>query len=163
MSKFVQLEGIARDISIFGNILLSVAKKGTNLARDLGKYFLDKRIERLIKEYITGSGITLTNNEIKDIIKVIKSLKNRGILLKEATRKITSQEEGFLNLPLMKRVLTPLTKSVLIPIRSSAGMSAAADAAIQKKIYESGTTALIILNEEMEDIVKIVKSLEELG
>ena len=39
----------------------------------------------------------------------------------------------------------------------------AADAAIQKKIYGSGTIALIISNEEMEDITKIVKSLEESG
>ena len=29
---------------------------------------------------ITDSGITLTTNEIKDIIKVIKSLENRGTL-----------------------------------------------------------------------------------
>ena len=39
----------------------------------------------------------------------------------------------------------------------------AADAAIQNKIYGSGTTALIISNEEMKDIMKIVKSLEESG
>ena len=38
-----------------------------------------------------------------------------------------------------------------------------ADAAIQKKIYRSGTTALIISNEEMEHIIKIVKSFEESG
>ena len=52
----------------------------------------------------------------------------------------------------------------------SSGMSAA-DAAIQKKIYGSGhpsdlasrTTALITLNDEMEDIMKIIKSLEESG
>ena len=71
---------------------------------------------------ITGSEITLTKNEIKDIIKVIKSLENRGVLLKGTTRKISSQEGGFLNflkplvtacLPLMKSVLTPLAKSVL--------------------------------------------------
>ena len=37
----------------------------------------------------------------------------------------------------------------------------AADAAIRKKIYGSGTAALIISNEEMEDIIKIVKLLEE--
>ena len=36
----------------------------------------------------------------------------------------------------------------------------AADEAIQKKIYVSGTTALIISNEEIEDIMKIVKPLE---
>ena len=28
-----------------------------------------------------GEGITLTDNEIKDIMKVIRSLENRGILL----------------------------------------------------------------------------------
>ena len=33
----------------------------------------------------------------KDIIKVIKSLENRGILLKGATGKITNRERGFLN------------------------------------------------------------------
>ena len=109
-----------------------------------------------------SSGITLINNEIKDIIKVIKSLENRGILLKGTTRKITGQEGGFLNflrplmtagLSLMKSVLTPLAKGFLLPFGLSAAMSAT-DEAIQKKIYRSGT------NEEMEDIMKIVKSLE---
>ena len=59
---------------------------------------------------------------------------------------------------LMKSVLTPLAKRVLIPLGLAAGMSAA-DAAIQNKIYGSGTTALITSHEEMEDI--IVKSIEE--
>ena len=40
----------------------------------------------------------------------------------------------------------------------------ATDAAIHnKKNHEPGTTALIVSNEEIEDEVKIVKSLEELG
>ena len=50
----------------------------------------------------------------------------------------------------------------MLPLGLSAGMSAA-DAAIQKKVYGSDTTALIISNEEMEDIMKIVKSIEESG
>ena len=116
-----------------------------------------------------GSGTTLTNNETKDIIKVIKSLKNTEILIKGTTTNITSQEGGFLNflrplmtagLPLVKSVRTPLAKIVFIPLRLSAGMSAV-NAAFQKKIYGSGTTSLIISNEEMEDIMKIVKSLEK--
>ena len=37
-----------------------------------------------------GSGITQTKNETKDIMKVIKSLENRGVLLIRTTRKITS-------------------------------------------------------------------------
>ena len=40
---------------------------------------------------VTSSAITLINHEIKDIIKVIKSLENRGISLKETTRKIARQ------------------------------------------------------------------------
>ena len=130
---------------------------------------VDKSLEGL--KNILGAGITLTDNQIKDIIKVIKSLENRVILLKETTRKITSQEGGSLSflrplmtagLPLMKSVLAPLTKSVLLPLGLLAGMSAA-NAEIEKKIYRSGTTALIILNKEMEDITKIVKSPEESG
>ena len=38
-----------------------------------------------------------------------------------------------------------------------------ADAPIQKKIYVLGTAALIISNEEIEDITKIVKSVEGSG
>ena len=73
---------------------------------------------------------------------VIKSLENRGILLKGTNRKIASQERGFLNLlrplvtaglPLMKSVLTSLEKHVLLPLGLSAGISAAA---VQNKIME---------------------------
>ena len=61
---------------------------------------------------------------------------------------------------LIGNVLKRLAKSVLIPLRLTAAASAT-DAAIHKKITESGTTTLIISNEEMNDIMKIVKSLEE--
>ena len=37
---------------------------------------------------ITGSGIMLINNEIKGIIKVIRSLENKQILLKGTTIKL---------------------------------------------------------------------------
>ena len=39
---------------------------------------------------IKGNGKNPRNNEIKDIMEVIKSLKNRRISLKGATRKITT-------------------------------------------------------------------------
>ena len=108
-----------------------------------------------------GDGKTLTNNEIKDIMRVIKSFEKREILLKGTTRKINSQKGGFLNfhkpimtagLPLMKSLLTPLAKSVFLSLELSVGMSSA-DGAIQKQIYWSGTPDLIISNEEMEDII----------
>ena len=64
-------------------------------------------------------------------------------------------------LPLIKNVLKSLTKSVLIPLRLTA--AAATDAAIHKEIFGSGMTTLIISNEEINDIMKIVKFLEEPG
>ena len=39
----------------------------------------------------------------------------------------------------------------------------AADEAIKNKVYGSGSTTLIISNEEMEDVMKIVKLLQESG
>ena len=64
-------------------------------------------------------------------------------------------------LPLMKNILTPLGKSILILLVLTA--AAITDATIQKKIYGSGTIALIISYEKMADITKIVKPLEESG
>ena len=72
-------------------------------------------------------------------------------------------------LPLIKNVIKPLAKSVLIPLGLTAAASAA-DAGIHKKILGSGhnrpshnNTTLIISNDEIEDIIKIVKSLEDSG
>ena len=63
-------------------------------------------------------------------------------------------------LSLIKNVLKPLAKNILIPLGLTAA-TAATDAAIQKKIFWSDMTALIISNEEMNYIMKIVKSLGE--
>ena len=77
-------------------------------------------------------------------------------------------------LPLMKSVIKPLAKSVLVPLGLTAAASAA-DAGIHKKILGSGkrpldlalphnnNTTLIISNDEIGDILKIVKSLEDSG
>ena len=42
-------------------------------------------------------------------------------------------------------------------------VSSAIDAGVQKKIHGSGTTTLVISNEEMNDIMKIVQALEDSG
>ena len=66
-------------------------------------------------------------------------------------------------LPMMKSVIKPLAKSVLIPLGLTAAASAA-DAGIHKKILGSGNnTILIISNNEIEGLIKIVKSLEDSG
>ena len=76
------------------------------------------------------------------------------------------QSEGFLGLllsklagPLMK-VAIPLAKNVLAQLGITAAASGI-DAGIQKKIHGSGTTTLIISNEEMNDIIKIAQTLED--
>ena len=65
-------------------------------------------------------------------------------------------------LPLMKSVITPLAKSVLIPLGLTAAASAA-DAGIHKKILGSGNNTLIISNKNMDDLIQIVKPLEDSG
>ena len=56
--------------------------------------------------------------------------------------------------PLMK-IAIPLAKNVLAPLGITAAASAI-DAGIQKKIHGSGNATLIISNEEMNDIMKII-------
>ena len=61
----------------------------------------------------------------------------------------------------MKSVIQPLAESFLIPLGLTVAASAA-EAGIHKKILGSGhNTTLIISNNEIEVILKIVKSLED--
>ena len=61
-------------------------------------------------------------------------------------------------LPLLKPVVKPLVMLRLTPAAS------ATDVAINKKILGSGGhTTLIISNDDMQDLLKIVKSLEDSG
>ena len=62
-----------------------------NMAVDLVKAFKGGPLK------LEGSRITLPKNEIKDIIKVIKSLENRRVLLKGTTKRIISQEKRLLS------------------------------------------------------------------
>ena len=61
--------------------------------------------------------------------------------------------------PLMK-VAIPLAKNVLAPLGITTTASAI-DAGIRKKIHGSGTSTLIISNQKMNDIMKIVQALED--
>ena len=60
------------------------------------------------------------------------------------------------------KVAIPLAKNVLAPLGTTAAASAV-DAGIKRKknMHGSGTTTLIISNEEMNDIMKIVQALED--
>ena len=58
----------------------------------------------------------------------------------------------------MENLLKLLAKSVLIPLGLTAAASAT-DAAIQKKVFGSVMTILIVSNEEMNDIMNPLKTL----
>ena len=58
------------------------------------------------------------------------------------------------------KVAVPLAKSILAPLGRTATASKI-DAAIQRRRHGSGTTTLIISNEEMNDTMKIVQALDD--
>ena len=60
----------------------------------------------------------------------------------------------------LSKIAVPLTKNILVPLGTTAAASAI-DSGIQNKIHGSGVTTLIISNEAMNDIMKIIQALEE--
>ena len=119
--------------------------------------------------------LLLTNRQVANTRKAFANHLSTDIKLSKTQLSKMIQSGGFLGkllgrllkteLPLMKSVIKPLAKSVLVPLRLTVAASAA-DAGIHKKISGSGqpnNTILIISNDEMDDILKIVKSLENSG
>ena len=118
--------------------------------------------------------LLLTNRQVANLRKTFAKYTSKDIMLSKTQLSKMIQSGGFLGrlsgpllrigLPLMKSVIKPLAKSVLVPLGLTAAASAA-DAGIHKKILGSGhnNTTLIISNDEMDDILKIVKSLEDSG
>ena len=116
--------------------------------------------------------LLLTNRQVANLRKAFANKLSTDTKLSKIQIPKMMQSGGFLGrllgpllktgLPLIKNVIKPLAKSVLIPLGLTAAASAA-DAGIHKKILGSGNTTLIISNNEIEDIIKIVKSLEDSG
>ena len=111
--------------------------------------------------------LLLTNRQVANLCKTFANNSSTDIMLSKTQLSKMIQSGGFLGrlldpllktgLPLIKNVIKPL---VLIPLGLTAAASAA-DAGIHKKILGSGNTTLIISNEEMNDIMKIVQALED--
>ena len=116
--------------------------------------------------------LLLTNTQVSRLRKAFKNGPSANIKLSKTQLHNIGQSRGFLGrllgqllktgLLLMKNLLKPLAKSVLIPLQLTVSASAT-DAAIKKKIFGLGMTTLIISNEEIIDIMKIVRPLEESG
>ena len=100
--------GLSADITVItdfidpSKILLKSANKAEDLSEIVTLNDIIKTVntsKKFIKDFwnISETEISQNNNEIKDVIKIIKCLENRRILLKGTTKKNTSQEGGFLN------------------------------------------------------------------
>ena len=120
--------------------------------------------------------LLLTNRQVANLRIVFANYLSADTKLSKS--QLSIQSGGFFGrllgpllktgMSVIKNVITPLAKSVLIPLGLTTATSAA-DAGIHKKILGSGTDnspssmTLIISNNQMEDIIKIVKSLEDFG
>ena len=96
------------------------------------------------------------NNNLATDIKLSKAQIKKLIQLGGFSGKLAGKLAG----PLMK-VAMPLAKNVLAPLGLTAAMSDT-DGSIQKKIHGSGVK-LIIEQEDMNDIIKIIEALENSG
>ena len=116
--------------------------------------------------------LLLSNRQVANLHKVFENSSWNDIKLSKTQLFKMIQSEGFLGilpgpllktgLPLMKNVIKPSAKSALIPLGLTTAASTA-DAGIHKKILGPGAATLIISNNELEAIIKIVKSLENSG
>ena len=122
----------------------------------------------------------LTNTNVTRLRKTFANNSSANIKLSKTQLHKIGQSWGFLGrllgpllnpwLPLIGNVLKPLAKSVLILLGLTTAASAT-DAAIHEKVFGFGThlldlgkrTALVILNEKINDVMKKVKLLEESG
>ena len=110
--------------------------------------------------------LSLTNRQVANLHKAFANYLSTDIKLSKTQLSKMIQSGGFLGkllgpllktgLPLMKSVIKPLAKSVLVPLGLTAAAASAADAGIHKKIVGSGNhnnTTLIISNDEMDGIL----------
>ena len=111
-------------------------------------------------------GLLLTTRQTTKLRNAIESNISTDIKLSKAQISKIIQSGGFVGSllhkiagPLMK-VAVPLAKNILAPLAITTA-ALEIEAGIPKKIHSSRTTILIISNEEINDIVKIVQTLED--
>ena len=141
--------GIKNDTEVTLNLssnIIGDSNDETNFPHKLLTY---RDVSRFHKAFSNNSSANIKLSKTQ-LSKIVQSGGSLGKLLSPLMR---------VGLPLMKNGFTPIGRTVLIQLGLTA--AAATDAAIQKKIYGSGMTTLIISKERMKDIMKIVKPPEE--
>ena len=155
------------------NKLKSAIKSETDVALRLSSNMVGKSVDNTNLPH----ELLLTNRQFPNLRKTFANYLSTDIKFSKAQLSKMIQSGGFLGkllgpllktgLPLIKSVIKSLAKSVLIPLGLTAAASVA-DAGILKKILRSAkannnNTLLIISDDEMDDILKIVRSLEDSG
>ena len=145
------------------NVQLNKLKKavksdeGVTLRLGIRNFNKDERPHELLLTTSQNTKLrnAVNNNSATDI-KLSKAQIRKGIQSGGFLGNLLSKLAG----PLMK-VALPLAKNVLAPLGLTAAMSAIGGS-IQKKIHGSGVK-LIIEQDDMNDIMKIIKALENSG
>ena len=142
------------------NKLKSGIKYGTEVTLKLSSYVIGDSNDK--NNFLHK--LLLTNRLVSKLFKAFVNNSSVNIKLLKIQLHRIGQSGGFVGrllgpllktgLPLMKNALKPLAESVLMPLGLT--VAAATDAAIHKKMFGSGPTTLIVLN----DIMKTIKSLE---
>ena len=141
----VQLNKLKKAVKSNEGAALRLSIRNFNKDEDPHELLLTTRQNTKLRNALNNNSATdikLSKTQIKKIIQ------SGGFL-----GKLLSKLAG----PLMK-VALPLAKNVLAPLGLTAAMSAI-DGSIQNKIHGSGVK-LIIEEEDMQDIIKIIKELE---
>ena len=130
-------------------------RQGTNLRMNF-KMFNGKNLPH---------ELLLTTRQTTKLRNAIENNMSTDIKLSKAQISKIIQSGGFLGSllsklagPLMK-LAVPIAKKILALLGLTSAMSAI-DPGIQKKVHGSGTTTLIISNEEMNGIMKIVQAVQ---
>ena len=144
----VQLNKLKKAVKSNEGATLRSGIKNFNKDEHLHELLLTTRQNTKLRNAIDNNSATDKKLSKAQIKKIIQS---GGFL-----GKLLSKLAG----PLMK-VALPLAKNVLAPLGLAASMSAI-DGSIQKKIHGSGVK-LIIEQEDMNDIMKIIEALENYG
>ena len=150
----VQLNKLKKAVKFNEGATLRLGIRNFNKNETLHELLLTTRQNTKLRNALNNDSATDIKLSKTQIKKIIQSGGFLGKLLSKLAR------------PLMK-VALPLAKNVLAPLGLTAAMSAI-DGSIQKKINGSGATKgagvkLIIEQEDMNDIMKIIEALENSG
>ena len=141
----IQLNKLKKAVKSNEGATLRLGIKNSNKGETPHELLLTTRQNTKLRNAINNNSaidIKLSKTQIKELIQLGRFLGN-----------LLSKLAG----PLMK-VALPLAENVLAPLGLTAAMSAI-DGSIQKKIHGSGIK-LIIEEEDIQDIIKIIKELE---